>query len=682
MSSVSSAIHPVNVELSNCTGTLTIRDSLPADWFESPPLFEASHPVEQSVRAQGWIGADHEGVRFRVVVHHPVNTNHGSAWYVVNGDCIEVSLRTPQLWEAGQERHFACAFGLTDNGPDAWTAGHWLPGTSGQQLQILQSLAHDDAAGRTVYDIALPWDHLGVSHDSLPCVDIACMCHLDGHWHWFGFGEARDNFVPGWTHRRMELVSADTPKASVTALRTEVAAAGDCCAWLVHGPRDAAVAVRCADREFEHVAAEADRHVVTVTLPNPPVEPMEAMVEVRGKADVLCEARSTITNSFSVFQEFASCTHELALRASHPLVAKSLSAMGDYVSGVGHAVLISHDKGYQMRSLRDARERLSKLRNEEPVEWEEYRTGVRPLVGVFSSEYDGSLQTFTYRPPCPWDESRAYPLMVDLHGAGDHPSPLDAAHVLADPTNDLSDPRTQCFHLTPHARGNLCYEGAGLADVLESVVAIERMFLIDTERRYLTGFSMGGYGTWTVAAKTPDMWAALAPGSCFWEGTYHTLSSLVPNLAHIPMWVYCGEFDAAETARRIVAAARERGIGIRYTEGKGLGHSAPRELTDPIRAWLLEHRRVRPDEFSFTCVERLYRTCYGIKVMGDVWTRPSFACRIDDTTVHIDCPDPEGVEADLGQDGLGFTGEVAVVYNGEEKYRGEASKIRLGGNDQ
>src|SRR5262249_23065982 len=106
-----------------------------------------------------------------------------------------------------------------------------------------------------------------------------------------------------------------------------------------------------------------------------------------------------------------------------------------------------------------------------------------------------------------------------------------------------------------------------------------------------TGLSMGGYGTWSMAAAHPDKWAAIVP-IC---GGGNPQSA--EKIKGLPVWTFCGDKDSArilEGTRSMVKALKDAGAkDVRYDKSPGVGHNSgdraygPRELSD----WLLMQRR-------------------------------------------------------------------------------------------
>jgi len=126
--------------------------------------------------------------------------------------------------------------------------------------------------------------------------------------------------------------------------------------------------------------------------------------------------------------------------------------------------------------------------------------------------------------------------------------------------------------------------------VVELVETLIDRYPIDPDRVYLTGLSRGGRGTWDIARKRPDLFAAAVP-SCG-EGT----PSKAASLGDLPIWAFHGAQDATvsvEGSREMVAALRALGSTVKYTEYPDEGHSA---CTFPYREpelaeWLFQQRR-------------------------------------------------------------------------------------------
>ena len=125
---------------------------------------------------------------------------------------------------------------------------------------------------------------------------------------------------------------------------------------------------------------------------------------------------------------------------------------------------------------------------------------------------------------------------------------------------------------------------------MEVIAALQKEFPIDGKRLYLTGLSMGGYGTWDALARYPDTFAAGVPicggGD---EGT-------ATKIAKLPIWVFHGDKDNAvkvERSRNMVAALKKAGGEPKYTEYSGEGHASwvPAYRDEELYKWLFAQKR-------------------------------------------------------------------------------------------
>ena len=120
---------------------------------------------------------------------------------------------------------------------------------------------------------------------------------------------------------------------------------------------------------------------------------------------------------------------------------------------------------------------------------------------------------------------------------------------------------------------------------------IEDNYSIDKEREYLTGYSLGAYGTWNFAIINPERFAAIAPIS---GGAISPKKAM--NLKQLPIWVAHGDNDTVvefEESKRIVDCLRIYNPNIIFKVYKGEGHEVctlAYEETE-LYQWLLGQKR-------------------------------------------------------------------------------------------
>jgi predicted peptidase len=203
-----------------------------------------------------------------------------------------------------------------------------------------------------------------------------------------------------------------------------------------------------------------------------------------------------------------------------------------------------------------------------------------------------------------------YPLVLFLHGAGERGSDNVSQLKYLPAWLAASECREKypCFVLAPQCRAEQRWsafnwsdkKSSPLADApttdLSGAIAALREVLgsepIDPDRVYLTGLSMGGYGSWELAARMPDRFAAVVPICGGGD------ESQAAKLTHLPIWCFHGDADKVvpvERSRTMVAAIRTAGGEPKYTELPGVGHDswtyAYRE--SGLLDWLFAQRRQR-----------------------------------------------------------------------------------------
>lgn len=125
--------------------------------------------------------------------------------------------------------------------------------------------------------------------------------------------------------------------------------------------------------------------------------------------------------------------------------------------------------------------------------------------------------------------------------------------------------------------------------VLDAVLA---EYAVDTSRVYMTGVSLGGFGTWYYASKYPDYFAAIMPVVGY--GTVEQATAIAE--AGIPVWVFSGGRDPVVMTENFFAAVNkleEMGSEMRFTTEQDMFHDVWNRVyaRDDVYEWLLSHTR-------------------------------------------------------------------------------------------
>ena len=183
-----------------------------------------------------------------------------------------------------------------------------------------------------------------------------------------------------------------------------------------------------------------------------------------------------------------------------------------------------------------------------------------------------------------------YPLLVFLHGSGSVGVGIDEYLVSNSFFTEIAKLENFPFiTLTPNLddeAGWLGYSSA-LIGMIRDIASTPE---VDETRVYLMGTSLGGYGTWFLASRYPETFAAAVPicggGS----------ASLGPKLVTVPIWAFHGELDEAvpyQDSVNIVNAIKEAGGEAKLTTFWGVGHGNWDQVySDPeVYTWLLSHSK-------------------------------------------------------------------------------------------
>jgi predicted peptidase len=182
-----------------------------------------------------------------------------------------------------------------------------------------------------------------------------------------------------------------------------------------------------------------------------------------------------------------------------------------------------------------------------------------------------------------------WPLILFLHGAGERGDDLELVKIHGIPKIVERQPDFPFVVVSPQCPDETTWwdHHLTLKALLEEIVA---NYAVEVNRIYLTGLSMGGYGTWSMATRYPELFAAIAP---ICGGGIPDLASALKD---VPVWAFHGAEDDVvklEVGQRTVDALRACGGNVRFTVYPGLGHDSwTQTYDDPeLYEWFLQHRR-------------------------------------------------------------------------------------------
>lgn len=187
---------------------------------------------------------------------------------------------------------------------------------------------------------------------------------------------------------------------------------------------------------------------------------------------------------------------------------------------------------------------------------------------------------------------KKWPVILFLHGRGESRGPLSIVAKWGPPRMAERGDNLPYIVISPQcpasSRWTADEQQAGVLNLLDH---ISEKYPVDTSRIYLTGLSMGGYGSWKLAADHGQRFAAVAP-VC---GKGNPADG--EKLKDLPIWVFHGTEDHAVAYQHSVdmveAIEKAGGKKVRFTSMKHVGHNcwSAAYATPELYQWFDKHRR-------------------------------------------------------------------------------------------
>jgi predicted peptidase len=223
----------------------------------------------------------------------------------------------------------------------------------------------------------------------------------------------------------------------------------------------------------------------------------------------------------------------------------------------------------------------------------------------------GTVYKYQVYVPDDWTPRQKWPVILFLHGAGERGDDgLLETDVGIGPAIRNGRNRFPAIVVMPQCQKNLWWIEPPMQDLaIATLEAATKEFEGDAQRTYLTGLSMGGYGTWYLAERYPGRFAALIvicggirpPAGAL--KTNPNLAQLIPpdqpesyskaaaQVGNVPVWIFHGASDdivPVIESQRMYAAMQRVGTDVHYTEYPGVGHHSWEKAYDEpkLLPWL------------------------------------------------------------------------------------------------
>lgn len=206
-------------------------------------------------------------------------------------------------------------------------------------------------------------------------------------------------------------------------------------------------------------------------------------------------------------------------------------------------------------------------------------------VAQLKTDVTVTMEYLLYHPE-KYEEQESWPLVLFLHGAGERGDNIEVVKKHGPPKLVEAGKSFPFIVVSPQCAKGKRWESLELIALLDEVIANNK---VDEKRIYVTGLSMGGFGTWELASYIPDRIAAIAPicggGEKFWARAFKDM----------PIWAFHGAKDTAvpiERSQVMIDELKRLGSNPKFTVYPEAHHDSWTEsYNNPeLYKWLLEHK--------------------------------------------------------------------------------------------
>lgn len=204
---------------------------------------------------------------------------------------------------------------------------------------------------------------------------------------------------------------------------------------------------------------------------------------------------------------------------------------------------------------------------------------------------DGTESPYVVFVPANYDGKTEVPVILFLHGSGETKGGTKKPVEVGLPPAVKKEKDFAAIVVIPQSEkrgwGATGEDGKRALAILDTV---QKEYKTDSKRVYLTGLSMGGYGTWSMVAAHPEKWAAIVPVCGGGDPT------VAAKFKDVPCWCFHGDKDTAvnvQKSRDMIEALKKAGGTPKYTEYPGVGHNSwdAAYADKEMWKWLFEQKK-------------------------------------------------------------------------------------------
>jgi predicted peptidase len=188
------------------------------------------------------------------------------------------------------------------------------------------------------------------------------------------------------------------------------------------------------------------------------------------------------------------------------------------------------------------------------------------------------------------DKDKTWPLLVFLHGSGERGNDIEKIKVHGPPKLIEAGQHFPFIVLSPQCPDKRDWDAETIYALVKNIAG---RYMVDENRIYVTGLSMGGWATWDLAMAYPGYFAAIAPVCGRINRNYPRRAD---ELKSMPVWAFHGAADdvvPVTDAAKMIRLLQDAGGNARITIYPGANHDSWTETYNnpELYEWLLKQSR-------------------------------------------------------------------------------------------
>ncbi len=186
--------------------------------------------------------------------------------------------------------------------------------------------------------------------------------------------------------------------------------------------------------------------------------------------------------------------------------------------------------------------------------------------------------------PKDYEKKEKWPLLMFLHGSGERGDNLELLKKHGPPRLIEEGKEFPFIVISPQCPSGIRWKTNALVALIDEII---KNYNVDENRIYVTGLSMGGYGTWKLANEISDRLAAVVP-ICGWGDSW-----TICEIGDLPVWAFHGAKDpvvAPQKSQELVDALKRCNGNVQFTLYPEANHDSWTETYNnpKVYEWLLE----------------------------------------------------------------------------------------------